>query len=131
MEIRIETAVAEIHRHTNSNDLTNIKSTIANNMNTVQAHMTSTDEALIQIRKNIAEHIECLVDKIHDQYMTPEHPFMNSDPQHRDDPMDTTQMGAQPTQTPRPYSNATYKPQSPSPEVIRKTNMNDCRVELG
>jgi hypothetical protein len=127
METTIATALAKMHNHTNSNDLTTIKATIATNMETVLTHQNATDAAIIQIRKNIADHVESLVDKLHDQYMHPENPFTNSDSQRRDESMDTTQMGAQPPHTPHTTSNMGYAP-SITPQ---QTRMNDTRVELG
>jgi hypothetical protein len=126
----IQSAVAEIHRHTTSSDLSNIKSTIEVNMENVATHLAEHDNAISQIRKNIAEHIESLVDKLHDQYMNPENPFTNPD-----DQTDTTaQMGAQ-SHTPRqqPYSGAHSPMQTPRQSSMNdnRLRMNDTRVELG
>jgi hypothetical protein len=62
MESRIDTElqpeVAEIHLHSTSNELDNIKSTIAVNNENVKTHLIEHDNAISNIRKNIAEHIE-------------------------------------------------------------------------
>ncbi len=127
MDLQIKTALAEMHNHTNSNDLTTIKASIVSNMESCMAHQTTTDNAIIQIRKNIADHVESLVDKLHDQYMHPDNPFTNTESQRQEGSMDTTQMGAQPPHTPqRTPKMGQY--QSLTPQQIR---MNDTRVELG
>ena len=69
MDLQIKTALAEMHNHTNSNDLTTIKASIVSNMETCTAHKMTTENAIIQIRQNITDHVESLVDKLHDQYM--------------------------------------------------------------
>ena len=117
----IQSAVAAIHRHTTSNDLSNINSTIEVNMKNVTTHLTEHDNAISQIRKNIAEHIESLVDKLHDQYMNPENPFANPD----DHTETTSQMGAQ-SQTPRQQP---YAGQSPS-HTPRPSSLNDNRMRM-
>jgi hypothetical protein len=127
MDVQLKTALAEMHRHTNSNDLTKIKADIAANMDNVIAHQMTTDSSIIQIRKNIAEHIESLVDKLHDQYMHPENPFTNSESSRQDESVDTPHMGAQPHHTPRKTANTGHY-QSLTPQRIQ---MNDTRVELG
>ena len=46
MDLKIATAIAEMHNHTNSNDLTDIKAKMTNNMETVTTHLTANDEAI-------------------------------------------------------------------------------------
>jgi hypothetical protein len=116
MESTVTNALAEMHNHTNSNDLTNIKAAIASNMEQVTEHQNKTDHGILQIRKNIADHIESLVDKLHDQYMNPENPFTNLE----SESMDTMQMGAQPppypTQDVKPWSIPVVNPPNDSNE---------------
>jgi len=46
MDLKIATAIAEMHNHMNSNDLTDIKAKMTNNMETVTTHLTANDEAI-------------------------------------------------------------------------------------
>ena len=134
MDLKIATAIAEMHNHTNSNDLTDIKAKMTNNMETVTTHLTANDEAILQICRTIADHVELLVDRLHDQYMNPENPFTNQDSQDQQESMDTRYMGAQPSHTPHAKSN--MEPLTPqqtrmNDTRVQQTGMNDTRVELG
>ena len=128
MESLIRTAIVNMHRHTDFNDVKTIKETLATNMHNVNTHLKDTDDAIIQIRKNITDHIESLVDKLHDHYMETETPFTNPESQRRNGPQDTTRMGAQPPHTPHTMSPNEYLSPHQTPQ---QTEMNDIRVELG
>jgi hypothetical protein len=124
---KIASAIAALSNQHNAATLTTMNATIATNMDSVTAHLNMTDEAIRQIRKNIADHIESLVDKLHDQYMNPTSPFIATDSPIQDETT-ASQMGAQPPHNPRPSSNADhYAPAL----TARQIAMNDTRVELG
>jgi hypothetical protein len=127
IDVKIENALSQLSKNSQSNDIKDMKEMIAINMETVNAHIATTDNAIIQIRKNIADHIETLVDKLHDQYMHPDNPFTSQESQNQFDPTNTMRMGAQPPHTPRPTSNQ----DQPSSITPQQTRMNDTRVELG
>jgi hypothetical protein len=126
MEEHINNTVDAIYRKTHLPELTIAKAKIDANMDHLLAHINSNDEVIIQIRKTIADHVESLVDKLHEQYMNPTNPFMNPESYNHEESTNHTQMGAQPPQTPRPQHR-----EHPASPTVTQTRMNDTRVELG